>query len=68
LEKLKTYLDPKSNILSEPGKIQVQMVEGETVFNEAIEYLNSLPNLKTLEWDDNLTLSAIEQWWYWTGG
>ena len=36
------------------------MVEGETVFNEAIDYLNSLPILKALEWDDNLTLSAIE--------
>jgi hypothetical protein len=36
------------------------MVEGEKVFNEAIEYLNTLPYLKPLEWDDNLSLSAIE--------
>jgi hypothetical protein len=60
LEKLKSYLDPNSNILSEPGKIQIQMVEGEGVFNEAIEYLNSLSGLMPLEWDDNLTKSATE--------
>ena len=60
MEKLKSYLDPSTNILSEPGKIQIQMVEGETVFNEAIDYLNSLTGLMPLEWDDNLTKSATE--------
>jgi hypothetical protein len=36
------------------------MVEGEAVFNEAIEYLNSLSGILPLEWDDNLTKSATE--------
>ena len=40
LQQLKKYLDTNSNILSEPDKIQIQMVEGEEVFNEAINYLN----------------------------
>ena len=39
LEKLKKYLDTSTNILSEPDKIQIQMVEGENVFNEAIQFL-----------------------------
>lgn len=60
LEGLKKYLDKNTMVLSEPGKIQVQMVEGEAVFNEAIEYLLSLHALKPLEWDENLALSAIE--------
>jgi hypothetical protein len=60
LEGLRKHLDKNSMVLSEPGKIQVQMVEGETVFNEAIEYLLSLHYLKPLEWDENLALSAIE--------
>lgn len=47
-------------MLSEPGKIQIQMVEGEDVFNEAISYLNNLPPLKPLVWDENLTKSALE--------
>lgn len=47
-------------MLSEPGKIQIQMVEGEFVFNEAINYLNSLPPLKPLQWDDSLARSALE--------
>ena len=38
LEKLKKYLDKNTNILSEPEKIQIQMVEGENVFNEAINF------------------------------
>lgn len=59
LENLKKYLDRKTNVLSEPGKIQVQMVEGEAVFSEAIEFLNSLPNLKPLEWDENLATSSM---------
>lgn len=36
------------------------MVEGEDVFNEAISYLNNLSSLKPLEWDENLTKSALE--------
>jgi hypothetical protein len=36
IESLKRYLDKNTNVLSEPGKIQIQMVEGEYVFNEAI--------------------------------
>jgi uncharacterized protein YkwD len=60
LEGMRKYLDKNSMVLSEPGKIQVQMVEGEAVFNEAIEYLLSLHYLKPLEWDENLALSAIE--------
>jgi hypothetical protein len=36
------------------------MVEGEYVFNEAINYLNTLPYLKPLQWDESLALSALE--------
>jgi uncharacterized protein YkwD len=60
LEKLKTYIDPKTNVLSEPGKIQVQMVEGDKVFIEAIDYLNSLPPLKPYIWEESLAMSAME--------
>jgi uncharacterized protein YkwD len=60
IESLKRYLDKNTNVLSEPGKIQIQMVEGEYVFNEAINFLNSLPSLKPLIWDDSLALSALE--------
>jgi uncharacterized protein YkwD len=60
IESLKRYLDKNTNVLSEPGKIQIQMVEGEYVFNEAINYLNSLPLLKPLQWDDSLVMSALE--------
>ena len=34
------------------------MVEGDSVFKEAISFLNSLPPLKPLQWDENLTKSA----------
>jgi uncharacterized protein YkwD len=57
---LRKFLDKSSNVLSEPGKIQVQMVEGEAVFNEAIDFLNSITYLKPLQWDENLAMSAIE--------
>jgi hypothetical protein len=60
LENLKKFLDKGTNVLSEPGKIQVQMVEGEAVFNEAIDCLNGITHLKPLQWDDNLALSAME--------
>jgi hypothetical protein len=60
LELIRTYLDPDSNILSEPNKIQIQMVEGDNVFKEAIQFLKSLPPLKPLQWDDNLARSAQE--------
>ena len=60
LERLKKYLDKNTNILSEPDKIQIQMVEGENVFNEAIQYLKSLSPLPPFEWDDCLAQSAQE--------
>ena len=53
-------MDTSSNILSEPNKIQIQMVESEDVFNEAISFLNNLLPLKPLIWDDNLAQSANE--------
>ena len=60
LELIRTYLDPESNILSEPNKIQIQMVEGDAVFKEAIQFLKSLPPLPPLQWDPNLCQSALE--------
>jgi len=36
------------------------MVEGELVFKEAIEFLNTLPLLKPLIWDENLSSSAMD--------
>ena len=60
LEKLKKYLDKNTNILSEPDKIQIQMVEGENVFNEAIQFLKNLSPLPPFEWDDCLAQSAQE--------
>ena len=60
LEKIKKYLDKNTNILSEPNKIKIQMVEGEKVFNDAIKYLRNLPSLPPLEWDDVLAKSAQE--------
>ena len=60
LEKLKKYLDKNTNILSEPDKIQIQMVEGENVFNEAINFLKNLRPLQPLKWDDCLAQSAQE--------
>ena len=36
------------------------MVEGDNVFKEAIQFLKSLPPLKPLQWDVNLTRSAQE--------
>jgi len=58
LEKLKKYLDKSTNVLSEPGKVQFQMIEGEKVINEAIKYLKKLPPIPPLEWEDALTQSA----------
>ena len=60
LELIRTYLDPETNILSEPNKIQIQMVEGDAVFKEAIQFLKSLPSLPPLKWDSNLAQSAQE--------
>ena len=34
------------------------MAEGDSVFKEAISFLNSLPPLKPLQWDENLAKSA----------
>jgi len=36
------------------------MVEGKEAVNEAIEYLQGINPLPPMEWDDNLTLSALE--------
>ena len=36
------------------------MVEGDSVFKEAISFLNSLSPLMPLEWDENLAQSALE--------
>ena len=60
LELVRTYLDPDTNVLSEPNKIQIQMVEGDNVFKEAIQFLKSLPPLQPLQWDPNLARSAQE--------
>ena len=60
LERLKKYLDTSTNILSEPDKIQIQMVEGEDVFNEAINSLKSLSPLEPFQWEDALAQSAQE--------
>ena len=60
LELLRTYLDTETNILSEPNKIQIQMVEGDNVFKEAISFLKSLKPLQPLEWDQSLYSSAEE--------
>ena len=58
LEKLKIYLDKNTNILNEPNKMSIQMIEGENIFNDAIKYLKSLSPQPPLEWDDTLALSA----------
>ena len=60
LQQLKKYLDKNTNILSEPDKIQIQMVEGEEVFNEAINYLNNLRPLQPFQWEEALAQSAQE--------
>ena len=58
LEKLKKYLDKETNVLSEPDKVQIQMLEGEKVIDEAIKFLKSLMPIPPLEWDDYLSKSA----------
>ena len=60
LERIKKYLNIKTNILSEPDKIQIQMVEGEDIFNEAINYLNNLRPLQPFQWEEALAKSAQE--------
>ena len=60
LQNLKNYLDKSTNVLSEPNKIQIQMVEGEDVFNEAINFLKSLSPLEPFQWEDALAQSAQE--------
>ena len=58
LEKLKKYLDKETNVLSEPDKVQIQMIEGEKVINEAIKFLKNLEPIPPLDWDDLLSKSA----------
>ena len=60
LKKIQTYLDQNTNILSEPNKKPLQMVEGNNVFYEAIKFLENLSPMKPLQWDNNLYLSAKE--------
>ena len=60
LEKLKKYLDKKTNVLNEPDKVPIQMIEGEKVFNDAIKFLRKIQPLPPLEWDDTLCKSAQE--------
>ena len=60
LEQLKQYLDIPTNILSEPNKVQIQMVEGIDAFNDAISFLKSIKPLEPLIWDENLAKSAKE--------
>ncbi len=60
LEGLKKYIDPFTNVLNEPNKMQIQMVEGEAVFNEAIAFINRLSYLDPLILDENLCKSAME--------
>ena len=57
LEGLKKYLD-KNKVLSEPNKIPIQMVEGESVISEAIKFLYGLKSLPPFELDPNLCQSA----------
>lgn len=59
LEGLKKYID-NSNVLQEPGKIPIQMVEGVAVIDEAIQFLNGLKSLPPLELDKLLCQSAKE--------
>ena len=60
LEQIKQYLDIPSKILSEPNKVQIQMVEGIEAFNEAINFLKKIKSLEPLKWDENLAKSAKE--------
>ena len=60
LEQIKKYLDIPSKILSEPNKVQIQMVEGIDAFNDAISFLKSIKPLEPLIWDENLAKSAKE--------
>ena len=60
LELIRTYLDHDTNILSEPNKQKIQLIEGDNSFKEAINYLKGLKPLKPLQWDENLAKSAKE--------
>ena len=60
LKTIQSYLDPKTNILSEPNKIQIQMVEGNKIFDETINYLENISPLEPLQWDKYLYSSAKE--------
>jgi len=60
LERLRSYFDPESKILSEPGKIRIQMVEDISIFDDAIDFLSDMQSLNPLQWDENLALSSLE--------
>lgn len=59
LEGLKKHID-NNKVLTEPGKIPIQMVEGVDVINEAINYLNNIKYLQPFELDPYLCQSAQE--------
>ncbi len=59
LEGLLKYLD-KNNVLTEPNKIPIQMVEGDKVIKEAINYLNTIKPLPAFILDPSLCASAQE--------
>lgn len=59
LEGLLKYLD-KNNVLSEPNKIPIQMVEGNKVIKEAVNFLNSIKPLPAFILDPSLCSSAQE--------
>lgn len=60
LERLKGFFDPNTKILSEPGKIRIQMVEDISIFEDAIQFLSEIDSLNPLQWEENLAMSALE--------
>jgi hypothetical protein len=59
LEGLKKFID-NNKVLNEPGKIPIQMVEGEEVINEAVQFLSGIKSLPPFELDPFLCESAKE--------
>lgn len=60
LERLRSFFDTNTKILSEPGKIRIQMVEDVEIFDNAIQFLSEIDSLNPLQWDENLAMSAFE--------
>ncbi|MCQ2816087.1 MAG: CAP domain-containing protein [archaeon] len=59
LETLRTYLNKKTKVLAQPGKMQIQMMEGDSAIRDSINFLKALKPLDPLEWDDHLAASAL---------